>query len=53
MLRTFSKKEPAQLVLAQHWRSSYVDKWPFLIVEDLLGFNPGVFPGVFLLSRRR
>lgn len=23
------------------------------LVEDLLGFRPGVFPGVFLLSRRR
>lgn len=22
-------------------------------LEDLLGFSPGVFPGVFLLSRRR
>jgi hypothetical protein len=25
----------------------------FFGVEDLLGFNPGVFPGVLLLSRRR
>lgn len=25
----------------------------FFGVEDLLGFNDGVFPGVLLLSRRR
>lgn len=33
LLRTFSKIEPAQLLLAQHWRSSYVDNWLFLILR--------------------
>jgi len=30
-----------------------MDKSSYYFFEDLLGFTPGVFPGVFLLSRRR